>query len=49
MILWVDLGSIDSVHRAAYVSASAANECGDRGPLGGPASFKKNQMSGVCN
>jgi hypothetical protein len=48
MISWVDLGSIDSVHGAAYVSPSAANVCGDSGPLGGPASFK-NQMSGVCN
>lgn len=48
MILWVDLGSIDSVHGAAYDSLAAANVCGDSGPLGGPASFK-NQMSGVCN
>jgi len=48
MILWVDLGSIDSVHGAAYLTASTADVCGDSGPLGGPARFK-NQMSGVCN
>jgi hypothetical protein len=48
MISWMDFGSIDSVHAAAYVSPSVAIVCGDRGPLGGPASFK-NQMSGVCN
>ena len=48
MISWMDFGSIDSFHGAAYESFTVANVCGDSGPLGGPASFK-NQMSVVCN
>lgn len=48
MKLWMDSGSIDSIHSAAYVSPSVAHASGDSGPLGGPASFK-NQMSGECN
>ena len=48
MISWMDFGSIDSVHGAAYVSVDVGNGRGNSRPLTNPASFK-NQMLGVCN